>query len=240
MRLFIQFCSSIALLACASTALACCNGYDYTKEDMSGYNLQPNFHVNGDSDYSRNGTSFYFYTGYLYTHRFLNNKQQTANAKTGGSTISYSAKNTIPDSYHGFEIGFGKELTRHIDMQMGYLQNLRQTRNATIGGAASKISGKMNGVQALVGYVINPDDQFQVMPIAGALIYEFNESITVGSVDYSPANSPVRINPQAGLELIFQFNKRVAFRLSGLYAFNTYNSASSGELNVLGGLSCTL
>ncbi len=47
MRQFIQCSAVIVLSACSAVAFA--NGYDYTKEDMSGYDLQPGFQVSQES-----------------------------------------------------------------------------------------------------------------------------------------------------------------------------------------------
>lgn len=234
-RRVIQSVIAITLLSSALSAVACCSGYDYTKEDMSGYNLQPNFQVNDDSEYARDGKSVYLYGGALYMHRFLTTNNQSATS--GSSTISYSPKTSIPDGLIGFTVGFGKELTRHIDLQLGYLQTLKKTRKSTIGSSASSISARMNGVQAAVGYVFNPDDEFQIMAKLGALIYETQETILVGSTSYTPDASSVKINPTAGVEALFQVTKKVAIRVNATYAASTYSSAAHGELYAMGGLS---
>lgn len=238
-RRVIQSIVAITLLTSALSAVACCGGgYDYTKEDLSGYNLQPNFKVNDDSEYARDGKSVYLYGGYLYMDRFLTTNSQSAT--NGSSTITYSPKTSVPDVFSGFEVGFGKELTRHIDLQMGYLQTLKQTRHSTIGSSASSISARMNGVQAAIGYVFNPDDEFQVMAKLGALVYETNETILVGSTSYTPDASSVKINPTAGVEALFQVTKKVAVRVSVTGAVSTYSSATRGELYAMGGLSYIL
>lgn len=227
----------VITLATSTIATACC-GYDYTKEDLSGYNLQPNLQIDNDSAYARNGKAFYILGGFLYTMRFLRNLTETATSSS--SSVSYSPKNAVPKDFYGFEIGFGKELNRHVDVQVAYLQNLRKTRHSTINGSPASVSGKMYGAQGLIGYMINPNDRFQVMPTVGALLYEITQRMTVGGVSYSISGSRMRFNPAAGVEFAIFCTKRFAFRLSALYAANTYHSASRGELNVMGGISYTL
>lgn len=229
-------CSAAVLLLVSATAVFA-GGYDYSKEDLSGYNLQPNFKVDDESDYSRNGRDLYLFGGGLFTYRFLSDDSQTVTSPSGSR--SYVPKNVMPDDFYGIELGFGKELSRHFDAQVAYLQNFSKTKDSRVSGNTS-MTVKMNGIAADVGYVFNPDSQFQVMAKFGTLLSDFHQSITIDNVSYYPTLDSTKIDPLLGLDFITQFTQRVALRIGVTYAFSTYREASNGQADAFAGLSYIL
>lgn len=232
MRRIIQ-CSTTVLLSLCTT-LAFAGGYDYPKEDLSGYNLQPNFKVSDESDWTRSGNAVYFFGGYVYANRFLKNTTKTFTS--GSATITYKPKSVYPKTFSGVEFGFGKEFSQHIDLQMAYLQYLKETK--TTGSTA--ITSKMNAVMGDVGYVFNPDDEFQVMLKAGAVVGQFYTTSLDAGTTYFPLNDTTKIDPNVGLDFLFQFTKSIGFRVSAMYIADVQSVNSSGEANILAGLNYTL
>src|SRR3990167_3121711 len=103
---------SILALSLSST-LALAGGYNYEKEDMSGYNLQPSLKVSDESDYSRTGHELYFFGGYVYTHRFLSDNAKTIH-NLNGTLISYIPSDAVPAGFNGLQIGVGKAVSTHF------------------------------------------------------------------------------------------------------------------------------
>lgn len=236
MRQVIQ--SSAAIFIAVSTTFAIAGGFDYAKEDLNGYSLQPDFRVHDQSDFSRDGTDFYFFGGYVYTDRFLSNKTLTVTNPTG--SYAYVPKQVYPSTFNGFQVGVGKEWGRHIDFQLAYLQHFLATRSGINAGNTFNTSVKLNGVLMDVGYVFNPDDQFEVMVKGGAMVAEYYNKFTLTGTPYYTTTNSTKIDPAAGLDFIFQCNRSVALRLSTVYIADTQTSLSSGELNLMAGLSYTL
>ncbi|MCX7126026.1 MAG: hypothetical protein NTU49_09935, partial [Gammaproteobacteria bacterium] len=210
-------------------------GYDYTKEDLSGYSLQPNFKVakssSDESNFSRNGHAVYFYGGYMYTYRFLNSSSQTL-VGPGGATIAYTPKNIYSTSFPaGFEIGFGKELSQHIDFQMAYLQELQQKKSGTVHGFAFTTETKVNNLLSDVNFVFNPDDMFQVSAKIGVMASQFQNSASVEGSSYFSLSNDTKIDPAIGMDFLLQFSKNMGLRFGTLYTADMDSTNSSGELN---------
>lgn len=239
MRQVIQY-SAIVLLSVCST-LVFAHGYDYAKEDSIDYSMQPNFQVANESDYERDGKAVYFFGGYVYTYRFYNNSTKSVIDPVNNLTYTFKPKSVFPTSFNGFEVGVGKEATRHIDFQAAYIQQLQKKKSGkTIAGIATSGSIKTNGLLGDVGYVFNPDDEFQVMAKAGVMISETTNYLTVSGSPTFTLSDSTKIDPAAGLDFIFQFSKNVAFRLSGIYVAETQTSYSDGEADAFVGLSYSL
>ncbi|MCX7121001.1 MAG: hypothetical protein NTZ67_04405 [Gammaproteobacteria bacterium] len=232
MRRLIQ-CSAVVILSLStSLALAENGGYDYTKEDLSGYSLQPNFKVDDqDSEFARNGHSFYFYGGYMYTYRFLTNNAKTITNGSGGST-TYFPKTALPSSFNAIEVAAGKECTRHIDLQVGYIQQFSETTISHNGAATLDANVKMTGLLGDMLYVFDPDEQFQVGAKLGAMISEFYYTFNNrAGTTYYPLSQNTKIDPAVGLDFLMQFTKHSGIRLDTVYVADIQNNNSNGELN---------
>lgn len=236
MRRVIQCSAALFFSVCSTIAIA--GGFDYTKEDLNGYTLQPNLQVSDDSDYSRDGTAFYMFGGYLYTKRLLKSSQLSiANEQ---SSLPYVPKNVLPSSFNGLQIGAGKEWGRHIDLQLSYFQHFVERQTRTDLGNTYTSSVKFNGMLTNIGYVFNPDDQFQVMATLGAVVGEFYNTITVAGNPFYTTDDETKIDPAVGLEFLLQFTKHVGVRLNTTYIANTQTSYSNGEINAFVGLNYIL
>ncbi|OGT43380.1 MAG: hypothetical protein A3F13_04240 [Gammaproteobacteria bacterium RIFCSPHIGHO2_12_FULL_40_19] len=236
MRRVIQCSAAIFFSACATFAIA--GGYDYAKEDLNGYTLQPNLKVSDESDYTRSGHEFYLFGGYLYTDRFLSNSRLTATIPS--SSVTYVPNNVFPSTFNGLQFGAGKAWGRHIDFQMSYFQHFASKKTSTLDGNSFTTSVKMNGILTDVGYVFNPDDQFQIMADIGAAVAEFYNTITVGGSPYTTNDDETTVNPAVGMQFLMQFTPHAGFRLSTTYIANTQTSLSSGEVSILAGFNYTL
>ena len=237
MRRVISCCSVVILLAFAgSTAFA--GTYDYTKEDLSGYSLEPNLKVSDEPDFSRNGRAVYFDINYLYTIRLLSSTPQSI--VSGSSTLTYVPKNVFPSNFHGFLVGVGKEWSRRIDLQLAFLQSFRESKTSVSNKINYTVSTKRNGLLADIAFVCNPDDQFQVLLKGGALLEETYDNITASNATYYPVRDDTRIDPALGLEFLFQFSKHFGLRLNTVYVADAQSSNSHGEINAYGGLSYAL
>ena len=236
MRRVIQCSAALFFTACTTFAIA--GGYDYGKEDLNGYTLQPNLTVSDESDYSRNGNAVYFFGGYVYTDRLLKNSSLTVTDPSGSFT--YVPKINHPDTFNGLQIGVGKEWGRHIDFQVSYFQHFVANKSSTISGYPVTTSVKMNGILTNVGYVFNPDDQFQVMATVGAVVAEFYNNITINGSPYTTNDDETKVDPAIGMQFLMQFTKHVGCRLGVTYIADTQTSLSSGEVSALVGLNYIL
>lgn len=219
-------------------------GFDYTKEDLSDYSgSQQNFEVEshpGDQ-YVRNGRAVYFFGGYLYTYRMYNNSTKTLLDPINDVTYSYQPKNVFPRSYNGVELGIGKELNQYIDVQAAYIQQFQETMSGSLtGGQSYSSSVRMSALLGDVGFVLNPDDEFQVMLKLGALASQTTYYVNVSNTSAYVNNDSTQINPAAGVDLIWQFDQNAAFRLSTLYVAETQSSYTDGDIQAFAGFSYSI
>lgn len=231
-RQVIQCSATVLLSLCTTFAFA--EGYDYNKEDLSGYSLQPNLKIREQSDYARNGHAVYLYGGYLFTHRFLSSTSQTFTSPSGD--ISYIPKNALPANYNGVEVGFGKEWTRYLDLQLAYLQSFQETKTHTAGSNSFNVQEKMNGFLADINWVMNPDDQFQVSVKLGAALTEFKNSTSINNSSYYTVSDNTKVDPAVGMDFLFEFTKHFGMRVGTLYIADTQQGNSNGEVQALAGL----
>lgn len=229
---------SIVLLSLSSThALA--GGYDYEKEDMSGYNLQPSLKVSDESDYSRSGHELYFFGGYAYTHRFLRDEAKTINNLTGGTT-TYVPSKAVPSSFNGLQLGVGKALSTHFDLQVSYTQDFEAEKSSSNGGTNFLYKVKANNLLGDVAYIFNPYDQFQVLLQVGAMLTQATNTISVNNAPYYTVSDSTKIDPTLGLEFLMQFTKNMGMRMSTLYVAETQGTNSNGQLAAIASLSYTV
>lgn len=235
MRSFMQLSAILILFTLCSTITDACCGYDYQKEDLSGYNLQPDLILTKnpeyDTDYSRNGHAVYVYAGGLFTHYFFLNSNITA--YSGSNTLSYNPSTTFQPNYYGFHLGVAKELTKLFDAQLTYLQTL--TQNRTNGSISS--SYRTLDIVLDVAWILNPDSQFQVSLQGGAALTEATTSLNSRGISYSPPQSLTEINPEIGAGLAVFMTPSWAIRLSGMYIADLSKVNSNGNINALLGLS---
>lgn len=224
----------------ATMTYAVAGSFDYTKEDMSGYSLQPHFVVNDSSSVSRDGHAVYFFGGYMYTERFLHSSTQTVYNPLNDTTYAYTPKSVFPSSYSGLELGIGKQLTRFINVEMAYNQQFVAKKTGTVFGVPFSTSVKMNGVLADVGFVFDPDSVFQVMAKLGVQLSQFNDSASFSNQPSFTLNDSTKVDPAAGVEFLFQFNRHFGLRVDTMYVAETQSSNSNGEANILAGLNYTL
>ena len=244
MRRMIQCSVVILLSACTPFALAA--GYDYTKEDLSGYNLQPTFEVTSkqteSTDFSRNGKAVYFFGGYVYTERFLKNTSKDIYNPIDNTTYSYSPKSLFSSSFSGLNIGVGKEVSRYIDFEASYIQQFEQSKSGTTISPAASTSTtvKMNGMLGDMGIVFNPDDRFQVIGKLGVLLAQFTTTASIANSASFTFSDNTKVDPAAGLEFLMQFNRHIGMRLDTLYVADTQSSNSNGEIDAILGLNYIL
>lgn len=212
-----------------STTLAIAGGYDYEKEDLSGYSLQPDLKVSDAGDYSRNGHSVYIFGGYAFSHRFLSDSHKTIYTLTGAST-HYIPSKALPAGLHGLQIGFGKELSRRFDLQASYIQFFSKKKTSHFNNASYIFQVKSNGILGDVAYVFNPYGQFQMLFQVGAMVLQTTNSISVNSTTYVTATDSTKIDPAGGLEFLVQFTNHIGMRASGLYIADTQSTNSHGEM----------
>lgn len=236
-RRVIQFSTIVLLLACSIYAFA--SGFDYTKEDLSGYN-QPNFRVQNEFPDSRDGDSVYFFGGYVYTDRFLATGNKTMVDSINGFRFPYTPKTIFPAAFHGLEIGIGKELTRYINIEIAYNQQFVEKKSGSVNGVPFSTSVKMNGLLTDIGFVFNPDDAFQLMAKLGIQLSQFTNSLSFATFPADTFNDSTKLDPAIGLELLWQFNPAVGLRIDTMYVAETQGANSSGEANIMAGLNYTL
>ena len=233
--------SGFTVALALSSTLALAGGYNYEKEDMSGYNLQPSLKVSDESDYSRTGHELYFFAGYGYTYRFLSDSTKTIH-NLAGTTTRYVPSTAVPNGFNGFQIGFGKALSTHFDCQALYIQDIEAKKTSSYAGASQVFEVKSSGLLGDVAYIFNPYDQFQVSLQMGAMFTQTTNSITVnGSTYYTPDDSTnTKIDPAMGLEFLMQFTKNVGMRMGALYVAETQGTNSHGQMDALASVSYTV
>lgn len=236
MRYYIQVSSVIVLSAMTIGTFA--SGFDYSKEDLSGYDLQPHLQMSDESHFGRSDHALYFNMGYLFNYRFLDNSTKTLTNPAG--SITYQPRKVLPDIFNGFQIGIGKEVTQHLDLQFDYLQTLESKNSTVYLGSRYDTTVKMNGVIGDVAYVINPADQFQVSLKLGAEIANYTSSFVVGGTTYYPSSNSTKIDPAFGADALLQLTKKVGIRFGTMYIFDTQNTNSNGEINIVTSLNYTL
>jgi hypothetical protein len=229
---------SIVLLSLSST-LALAGGYNYEKEDMSGYNLQPSLKVSEESEYNRTGHELYFFGGYVYTHRFLSDNAKTIH-NLNGTLGSYIPSDAVPANFNGLQIGMGKALSTHFDFQASYIQDFEADKTSNNGGNSYLYKVKANSLLGDVAYIFNPYDQFQVLLQVGAMLTQITNTISVNSAPYYTVSDSTKIDPAAGLEFLMKFTQNLGVRMGALYVAETQGTNSHGQLDGILSLNYTV
>lgn len=246
LRRFVQILSmtSIFLVSSAAWSGGYCNG-DYCRDryrsNGQGFYLEPSFKVmhETDQDYAHTANDAYVYAGYVFAYRFLNKSHQTITNHTG-TAVSYEVEGNTPRYFHSVEAGVGKAISRYVDLQLAYIQQFQQTKNSTISGQASNNRVSMQGLNANLLWIFNPDDQFQVGAKIGVQIADFREKVLLNNVAYYPVDDTTEINPRFGLDAIYQFSKQVALRVGATYTLSIHRVFYAGSLEGFAGLSYKL
>lgn len=228
--------SSAVLLLSASTIGAIAGGFSYEKEDLSGYTMEPNLQVVKDSDYRRDRNSVSIFGGFLYGERFLSDDSQPL----FGNLLNYVPNQVLSSSFPGFEIGVSNVWAQHVDFQVAYMQYLKVTKSTVMYGNTVETSTKMSGMLGDVGYIFNPDDQFQVIAKLGVVVEQFYTTATIANVTYYTNEDDTKVDPAAGADCLFQLNKNWGLLLSALYIADTQGDDSRGEVNGLAAIEYTL
>lgn len=205
-------------------------------DNINEKTTQPFLKGDNDHNYARNGHSFYFYGGYLYTYRFLNNTPQALNYSN--TILTYTPSTISPNSFNGIQLGIGKELMKRIDFQLSYIQHFLETKSGVVSGTPFYTRAKMNGFLANFGYVFNPDNQIQIMPKIGLAVAQFYEATTLAGTPYY--NDETKTGLALGVDILFQIRKKVGIRFGSTYLTNTTKTIRNGEIDTLIGLNYIL
>ncbi len=203
----------------------------------------------GENSFARDGRAYYVYGGYVFSYHFNDKTAHVWDFPTIATQISVNTKTALPDMFHGYEIGIGKEWGKHLDIQIAYLQQFERTKNATITRISSnphvsqtsvaKTEKKGFGINFLC--IFNPDDQIQAGASLGIVVTHISDTLIANTLHYRlPDDNITEIDPAFGLAFVFQVTPKVAFRVNGQYVWHTVNKVSSGEVNSLFGLSYTI
>lgn len=210
------------------------DGYDYQKEDLSGYDLQPNLEVNDQAEYMRNGHDLYLFGGYVYTRPLLSDSVRTiADPSSSGDTISYKPSKIVPDSFNGLDIGLGKEVSRHFDLQASYLQYFESKKTSVLDGSNLHYKIKTNAVMGDLAYVINPSSRFQVLCQMGAMLKQTSSMVSGDGSSYYTVSNNTNVDPMLGMEFLMQFTKSIGLRMGVSYVLQMQDDNSHGNLNGL-------
>lgn len=226
--------SVFMLIATTSQA----GGYNY---DSQEFRIEPSTKAAHDAEdgYSRTGKETYVYGAYLFTNRFLDNKSQTLTGPSG-ATETYNVRGVTPKTFHGIDIGIGKAVDRHVDLQFAYVQQFIKKATGTINSMASENTIAMQGLDFNVLYLFNPDDEIQVGAKIGVRVADFHEKVTLNGANYYPVEDTTEINPKFGMDLIWQFTNSFALRLGAAYTISAYRVIYDGDIGGFMGLSYTL
>ncbi|HLB57037.1 MAG TPA: outer membrane beta-barrel protein [Coxiellaceae bacterium] len=242
MRRIIQIPTFFLLSIVAINTFA--GGFDYNKEDTSGYSdysVQPNFQVNDGTNYTRNGHAVYFFGGYVYTYRLLNSTTSSIYNPITNVTYSFDPNSLFSNSASNIEVGAGREMSKYINFEAAYIQQFTANKNGDIGGIATTTSVKMSGLLLDMGIAFNPDDQFQVLGKLGAQLSQFTTSATVANSAAFTFNDSTKLDPAVGLEFLMQCSQNFAFRIDTMYVADAQsNQYSDGQIDTLAGINVSL
>lgn len=243
MRRIIQ--SSTLFLLSVFTITAFAGGFDYNKEDTSGYSdysMQPNFQVNDGANYTRNGHAVYFFGGYVYTYRLLKSTTSSIYNPITDVTYNFNPNNLFSTSASNIEVGAGREVSKYINFEAAYIQQFTENKNGTVtSGQATSTSVKMSGLLVDMGIVFNPDDQFQVLGKLGAQLSQFTTTVTVANSAAFTLGDSTKLDPAAGLEFLMQCSQNFAFRVDMMYVADAQsNQYSDGQIDTMAGINVSL
>ena len=250
LRKFLQSAALSAILfSSANVSYAGSNGLDqdgyYYDSNQFYMQKAPEQH---DDYFARDGKAYYIYAGYYYAHLFLPTANRTlTNASATPASVSFSPKSAAPDGFHSVEIGFGKELSEHFDLEVAYFQQFEDSKTTNTVQSSSptaqplKVSLDMKGGAFNVAYFFNPEDQFQVAAMLGVnLVDVHQDAVFQGS---TPANAvytkadKLEINPTWGMQLVAMFTPEFGFRMGVEYELSTDRTMSHGQIEGFGGFS---
>lgn len=225
MRRYIQCVSAVVLL---SAVCVYADGFDYSKEDLEGLTPQNSQSPVIDNPYARDGRAIYLYGGYMFVHRFWGSDTRTVT--TGSTTLTYTPKEAFSSNFNAFQFVFGKELTRYVDAQFGYLQYLEKSKTSTMSSVAATANVKTNGVLGAIAFVFDPDYAFQVSMKAGAVISQSKISVDAAGATYYPLNDGTNVDPALGMDFLYNFTPDTGLRFGTLYVANVQNNGTHGDL----------
>lgn len=202
-------------------------------------------HNKDEYPYARAGDDYYLFANYTYSYNFNDKADQIIQNKNPNiSSVVVSPASSLPDQFHGVEAGFGHQCGKHFDLEIAYIQNIKNTRKSAIaaqGGlpvSGSSASLETKGAAVNLAYIFNPKEQFQTAFELGAKIENFRELVTQSSNNYELTST--EINPTAALEFIFQLSAQLAIRAKAEYTYHPTNPYASGQIAGAVGFSCIL
>jgi hypothetical protein len=231
-----HFVLSSSILLVLSPALVFAGGYNYQKEDLSGYSLQPDTGSRGDNESVRTGHSIYLFGGYVFADRFLSSDAKTI-YDASGSTLTYIPSKAVPNTFNGLQVGIGKQVSTHFDLQASYIQDFEAKKSSVYQGLNYLFKVKSNGLLGDFEYIFNPYSDFQAGLQVGAMITEITNTISVDNSPYYTVSDTTKIDPAGGLELLYQFSQDFGVRMSGLYIAETQGTNSHGQIDAIVSLS---
>ncbi|OGT51057.1 MAG: hypothetical protein A3E84_04365 [Gammaproteobacteria bacterium RIFCSPHIGHO2_12_FULL_42_13] len=242
MKRFLQLIGILISIFSTTVVFADEGDFDYIKEDLSGYNLQPNLKVE-DSDkvgddfttnYSRNGHAVYISAGYIYDYRVLSGKQQTT--AQGTLNASYFPSEVFQSGYQGFEVGVGHEWGRNFDLQLIYQQLFQESQKTIINGVTYIGAYSKNGLMADVAWIINPDSQYQFYLKGGVSIDNEQTRLNVNNADYNAKLNDIAVNPIGAVGMLIQFSEHFGLRIDEVFTTSLNNGDSYGDFSTRVGL----
>lgn len=196
----------------------------------------------GLEKYANNPGDFYFFTGYAYTHLFLNHHSvPMVSISSPSFSADPIANQTFANSFHGILVGAGIVLAKYLEMQLWYDHDFIQKRNTTI-----RISTQSNQFRAqsslsiqslfLEGYVpFNPDSRYEVGMKVGISLSNYKAEVLIPSngAIFKPLSDTTEINPNIGMTFTFKIMSQLSASLEGLYTPSFYHRYNDGNVKVL-------
>lgn len=193
--------------------------------------------------FARTGHDVYAFGGYLFSHSLYSNDTVVG---TGGTGVPYRAQDVAPNNFSGLEIGLGKELSRHMALQVAYFHGFKKGRSSTVAGTPGTNHLSFMGMAVDGVYTFNPDCRFQVAGKLGVSVLDVHSETTgygTGGTAANPAVADVtHVVPTVGLQGEYRITGRYSVLAAAKYAFQSYQARTvqpspEGNFSFLVGMS---
>lgn len=167
---------------------------------------------------AKTGNGVYAFGGYYLSHSFYRDDTLTS----GG--VNYKAANVAPHNLSGVEVGLGKELTRHVALEIAYLHAFAKSRSNTVSGTPGRVKLSGMGVAFDGLYTFNPDSCFQVSAKLGVSVVDSHSEVTGYGLAATAVTDVTHVNPLIGMKFEYRFNEKYSMYANVKYVIPSYQA----------------
>ena len=211
-RVFQAITIFLGLMLISSISLA--GGYYSNSDQYASSN--PNLQMSDSAYYSHEDEikygghdPIYVFGGMTYSHKIYSGRRTVT--RLALTPVTYNIQKHSPEGFIGAEAGVGKIFSEHFDLQAAYIRELSEKKHGTINAMKSIVLMNMSALKLEMGYIFNPDDQFQVIGQVGAEVAEITNQLKLNSLIYSPTEE-TQVLPNMGAGFVLYFSRYFSMR----------------------------